>query len=508
MTKSLLERGYERLQQWVTPKRLSVLLTIVYLLSLIPLLWISWYNYPSADDYTIGNNCRQAWIDSHHVFKVIGVGVAKAVDDWVHWMGYFTSNFLMAIPPNVFGERMYVVTAWIMLAMLSLSTIYLLYNIFVRIFQADKYVSHCVSMVMLFITVQCMVGRVEAFYWYSGAVNYMFLHGMSLFFYGLLIAIVYDKGRKRTAKLIGASLLGFFTGGGNQLTALNVAIILLTVIGGITCQKKWKKYRALALPIGLFFLGFLLNVAAPGNWVRADSIEGMNPIKAVLVSLYYGLLLCLDQWLRWPIILMVILLIPLFWHMARKTAFAFRYPFIVVAFGYGVVSAMLTPALFAVGNIAAMRLQALTFAMFILVLTLCVGYVTGWARKRLEHGRQEREADTEMTGFSREEAGWLLGGLAFFAAASLLIAVPEPQYFAAASAMKDIISGDAKAYGDTLKERIEIYNSGEKNVEVDALPARPELLFFDDIEQDPRNWKNQGVCRYYGIDSVTVIEGD
>lgn len=508
MKKGLLERRYERLQQWVTPKRVSVLLTIVYILSLIPLLWISWYNYPSADDYTIGNNCRQAWIDSHNLFKVIGVGIAKAVDDWVHWMGYFTSNFLMAIPPNVFGERMYVITAWIMLAMLSLSTIYLLYNIFVKIFQADKYVSHCVSMVMLFITVQCMVGRVEAFYWYSGAANYMFLHGMSLFFYGLLIAIVYDKGRKRTAKLIGASLLGFFTGGGNQLTALNVAIILLTVIGCITYQKKWKEYRALALPIGLFFLGFLLNVAAPGNWVRADSIEGMNPIKAVFVSLYYGLLLCLDQWLRWPIILMVILLIPLFWHMARKTAFAFRYPFIIVAFGYCVVSAMLTPALFAVGNIAAMRLQALTFAMFILVLTLCVGYVTGWARKRLEHSRQEEKADTEMTGFTRNEAGWLLGGLVFFTAASLIIAVPEPQYFATASAMQDIINGDAKAYGDTLKARIEIYNSGEKNVEVDALPARPELLYFDDIEEDPRNWKNQGVCRYYGIDSVTVIEGD
>lgn len=508
MSKSLLQRGYERLQQWVTPKRLAVFLTIVYALSLIPLLWISWYNYPSADDYTIGNNCRQVWINSHNLFKVIGVGIARAVDDWLHWMGYFTSNFLMAIPPNVFGERVYVITAWIMLGMLSLSTIYLLHNIFVKVFQADKYVSHCVSMVMLFITVQCMVGRVEAFYWYSGAVNYMFLHGMSLFFYGLLIAIVYDKGRKRTVKLIAASLLGFLTGGGNQLTALNVAIILLTAIGCITYQKKWKKYRVLAVPIGLFFLGFLLNVAAPGNWVRADSIEGMNPIKAVFVSLYYGLLLCLDQWLRWPIILMVILLIPLFWHMARRTAFAFRYPFIIVAFGYGVVSAMLTPALFAVGNIAAMRLQALTFAMFILVLTLCVGYVTGWARKRLEQGRQIKEAVAESTGFTRDEAGWLLGGLVFFTAASLIIAVPDPQYFAAASAMKDLISGDAKAYGDTLKARIEIYNSGEKNVEVNVLPACPELLYFDDIDGDPRNWKNQGVCRYYGIDSVTVKEGD
>lgn len=496
---SRIKKLGEKLTNLVTPKTLSFFLTAVYIMSLIPLVWIGWYNYPSADDYTIGNNCRQAWVSSHNIFKVMGAGLIRGIEDWLGWMGYFTSNILMAMPPNSFHERLYVLTVWIMLAMLSFSTVYLLRNIFVRVFQADRYTSLCVSMAMLFITVQRMVGRVEAFYWYSGAVNYMFVHGMSLFFYGLLIEAVYETGKKKKKKLVIASVLGFFTGGGNQLTALNVAIILAVAVGFVSCKRKWKEYRAFGVPVGLFFLGFLLNVAAPGNWVRAEGAEGMNPIKAVLVSFYYCLDYCLNEWLSWPVIMLVVLLIPLFWHMAGKTKFRFPYPFAVVLFGYCVVSAMMTPPLFAVGNMGAARLQALTFTMYILVLTLCVGYVTGWAKKKVERVEKKEEE-----GFRKCEAWCLLCGIGFFVLASVLTVMPEPHYFTFSSAITDLSDGSAKAYGDALRERMELYGSGEKNITVKPLPSQPALLYFSDIKEEPEDWENKGICRFYGLESVRV----
>ncbi|MCM1135705.1 MAG: DUF6056 family protein [Clostridium sp.] len=491
-----LEKLNERLKKWVTPKRLSVFFTVVYIVSLIPLLWIGWYNYPSADDYTIGNNSRQAWVSSHNIFKVLGAGIARGIEDWLEWMGYFTSNILMAIPPNSFHERLYVITVWVMLAMLSFSTVYLLQTIFVKVFRADKYTGRCAAVAMLFVTVQCMVGRVEAFYWYSGAANYMFVHGMSLFFYGLLISAVYDKGKKRAVKLAGASFLGFFTGGGNQLTALNVAIIMVVAILLISYRKKWREYRAFAIPIGLFFLGFVLNVAAPGNWVRAEGISGMNPIKAVMVSFYYCLDYCLGEWFSWPVLVLVVLLIPLFWHMAGETKFRFPCPLVVTLFGYCVVSAMMTPPLFAVGNIGAARLQALTFTMFILTLTLCVGYAVGWLKKKTEVKKEE--------GFSINEIWCLMGGILFFAFGAILTVIPEPHYFTFSSAVTDLADGSAKAYGDALGERLELYRSGEKNIIVEPLPSQPELLYFSDIKEDSEDWENKGVCRFYGLESVKV----
>ena len=48
-----------RITKLITPKSVAVFTTVVYVLSLVPLLWLAWYNYPSADDYSIGSNCHQ-----------------------------------------------------------------------------------------------------------------------------------------------------------------------------------------------------------------------------------------------------------------------------------------------------------------------------------------------------------------------------------------------------------------------------------------------------------------
>lgn len=501
----LLKGLEDNLTKWITPKRLAIFLTIVYVISLIPLLWIGFYNYPSADDYSIGSNCRQMWVNSHNIFAVLWAGVVRAVEDWLYWMGYFTSNFLMAVPPNVFGERVYVLTVWIMLSMLSLSTWYLLKNIFIKVFHGDKYISHCIIMLMLFITVQCMVGRVEAFYWYAGAANYILVHSMSLFFNGLLIAAVYDKGKKRTFDLVTAGILGFLVGGGNQMTALNTAVIMLVIIGFGIVLKKWKSNKVLLIPICLNLFGFILNVAAPGNWVRAAGTDGMNPIKAVMVSFYYCLDYCMHEWSGWPVLVLMIVLIPLFWKLVQRTDFSFGYPLVVVLFGYCLVAAMLTPPLFAVGNIESARLQALTFAMYILVLTLCEGYVIGYVRRKLSaQVKEELREAVDVSRFATGEVWCILGCILFFSMASLLTVIPEPHYFTASSAMTDLLSGDAKAYGDALKERTALYHSGEKNIVVAPLPTQPELLYFSDIKEDPQDWENNGLCRFYDLESVVV----
>lgn len=498
------------MQKLITPRKLASFLTIVYSISLIPLLWIGWYNYPSADDFVIGNEYHQAWVTTHNLFAALWAGAVHAVGDWIGWMGYFTSDFLMAVPPSSLNERLAVLTPWIMLGMLTFSTCFLLKVIFVKVFCGDKYISRCVAMLMLFVTVQCMVGRVEAFYWYSGAVNYMFVHGMSLFFYGLLICAAHDEGKKRVWDLAWASFLGFFVGGGNQMTALNVFIILSVVIGFLAHLKKWKEYRALIIPIVLFYVGFLLNVASPGNWVRAADVAGMNPVKAVMVSFYYCVDYCLSEWSGWPVTILVIALIPLFFHMAGETDFQFRFPLVVVLFGYCIVSAMMTPPLFAVGNMEAERLQALTFTMYILVLTLCVGYVVGWVRKKWDAQsagtlKKQMSVETENR-FSIPAIQCLIGCILFFGFAGMISIIPESHYFTFSSALTDLGNGSAQAYGQALEERTELYKSGEKNIVVEQLPAQPVLLYFSDIKKDPEDWENKGVCRFYGLESVKMRE--
>lgn len=504
------EWGNKRVRKLITPKSLAIFTLAVYVLSLIPLLWIAWYNYPSADDYSIGSNCHQAWMATHNIFAVIWQGIVRAAEDWLNWMGYFTSNFLMAVPPNSFGERCYVLTTWIMLGMLSLSVIYLFRCIFVKIFHADRYLCHSLSMLVLFASVQCMcpAGRGEAFYWYSGAVNYIFVHSMSLFFFGLLISAVYDKGKKRIWDLGIASLLGFLTGGGNQMTALNGAVVLLAAIALITGCKKWKNFKKMWIPMVTYYLGFLLNVCAPGNWVRAEGTNGMNPIKAVLVSFYDCLDRAMNQWTTWTVIVIMIALVPLFWHMAKNVSFRFPYPLVVVFFGFCLVSAMMTPPLFAVGGMDAGRIQALTYLMYVLILTLCIGYVTGWLRQRWDRigAVHLEEAENDAKVFSLQTCWCLLGCIAFLVFGSFLTVIPEPHYYTFSSAITELSNGNAKAYGDALKERMDMYRNAPKEgiVEVDPLPVQPALLYFSDIKKDPEDWENRGLSRYYGFEGVVV----
>lgn len=493
-------------KQRITPKRLSLFLTIIYLISLIPLLWLGYYNYPSADDYSIGSNCRQAFVTTHSIFAVVWAGIVRAAEDWMNWMGYFTSNFLMALPPNTFGERAYVLTVWIMLGMLSLSTAYLLRTIFVKVCKADKYISNCITMLMLFVTVQRMVGRVEAFYWYSGAANYMLVHSFCLFFYGLLISAAHDTGKKRIFALAAASILGFLTAGGNQMTALNGAIVLFVTVCFITVLKKWGEYKGLLIPVGFYYFGFILNVAAPGNLVRAEGASSMNPVKAVLVSFYYCLDYCINEWSGWPVLLLVIILVPLFAKIAKRITFSFPCPVLVVLFGYCLVSAMMTPPLFAVGNMEAARLQALTYTMYILVLTLCVGYVTGWAVRKVETMQALKSEEEQQERFSAGALWCIFSCLIFFALASAVTVIPEPHYFVFSSAVTDLANGSARAYGEARRARIELYDGQDKNVVVEPLPAQPTLIYFSDIKEDPEDWENKGLCRFYGIDSVQVKE--
>ncbi|MCI7040871.1 MAG: DUF6056 family protein [Lachnospiraceae bacterium] len=488
--------------RWITPKRLAVFLTIIYIISLIPLLWIGHYNYPSADDYSNGSNCRQTFVETKSVFMVIGTAVKKAVGEWHTWRGCFTSSFLSSIMPNVFGEGLYQYTTWVVLTLFSLSCLYLLNNIFVKVFHSDKWRSLCVTMIMLFASVHCMVGRVEILYWYSGAINYLFTYAMSLFFFGLLISCCFSKGKKHVFELVMASFLGFSIGGGNQVTILNVAIILFLVIAVISYSKMWKKNWSLMIPIGLFYIGFILNVMAPGNRVRADGASGMNPIKAVFVSFYYCLEYVIGEWTTWPIIIMVILMIPLFWGMVSKTKFEFPCPLIVVILGYCIVSAMITPPLFAVGNFEAGRLQAMVYLMYLLVMTLCVGYITGWVRRKVDIAGEWREK--EERNFSMNETLCILCCLLLFAFGAVITIIPDPHYFTFSSAMTDLADGSAKAYGDAMKERIVLYHSGEKDIVVEPLPVQPALLYFSDIKEDPEDWENRGLCRFYGIDSVRV----
>lgn len=496
----------------VTPKSLLCLLVTVYIASLIPLLWIGCYNYPAADDYTFGAACRNVWVETHSVIAVLARALLRAWEYYQNWAGCMSSSFFMALQPGVFGEGFYKVTSFLMIGIISLSTLYLMHVIFVKLFGCNPCLIHSISMLMLFVMIQCMPDSAEGLFWYNGAMHYTFMHGISLFFYGVLISAVLEENhRKKRLSFIISAFLGLIAGMGNYMTALNVGIVLALALIGLIIGKKFKGQQLIMIPSIVFYLSFIINMTAPGNAARAAVSGGMNPIKAVFASFYYVLDYCLGAWSGWVTLVFAIITAMLFWNASKGVDFDFPCPLFVAFMNYCILSAMVTPPLFGAGNIEAGRIKSLIYMMYILLLAFTVCYVTGWAQKRLGAEAVLGKKDAEAAGMVKASQLSLnskiavSGCIVFLLIGSALCLVPNPEYYTFSVAAADILNGNAAAYGAAMQERADIYNaSAGMDVEVGPLPAKPKLLCTSDISADSEDWVNLGVCRFYGLNSVRV----
>lgn len=505
------------IQRICTPRTVAVGLTAAYFISLVPLLILARYNHASADDYTNGEMCYHVWTDSHSAWKLLCTAVSRAAMEWRTWRGCYTSAFFSALPPQIFGENFYGITTWMILIMITVSVFCLFHKIMVKILDMDKWTSMSAAALALFLMVQCTPGGVELFYWYSGAVNYTFMFGVSLLFYSVMLSLLNGGGRWYRGRIAAASVLGFMVGGANQMTALNAAVLMAVLALYVIGRKEKGRTMGLLIPIFVFYAGFVLGIAAPGNYVRAASTSGMNPVKAVLISFYYCLDLVFNEWLTWPVAVVLVMTAALVWRGVGRTAFRFPAPFLVVLFGYCLVSAMMTPPLFAVGNIDSGRAQGTVYGMFILTAVLCTVYVAGWARKRYDGASAERtgggycgndaaESKTGgRSGYGAAESLCITGCLLFLAFGIMLTLIPSPRRFVFGSAAVDCINGSAEAYGEALDARAVLYKEGAgAQIEVPPLEQKPELLFFSDITENADDWTNRGVARFYGLDGVVL----
>lgn len=521
------------LNKRIDTKKLSIILMVIFIISIIPMLILAFYNYPSADDFAMAVEVHQTYAATGSIFKTIGRDLSMAWHYYTNWTGYYTADLMMAMPPSVFGERCYVITTFILIGMFVFGTMYFMRALFVKLFKADKYLVRCITFVLMIVSIQCMPqgqARVEAFYWYAGAINYFFLYGLGLVYLGLLISAVVDNGnKKRTFDIIAATIIGFLMGGANYMSALSCAIIsgIVLVISLAAWFKKIKaedltkmksventivdesiivRLRMLVIPSFAMLFGFACSCLAPGNKYRSLGFNTMNPIKAVMISLYYTFSYAVNQWTTWVVILGILFLIPVIWKLVGKVNFRFGHPFIVVAFLYGMTSANITPSLYAEGNIDAGRIESIFWTQYMLCLVIAVIYVVGWLRRTFESEgwkSSDRLNGLKQTVLSVKASGFMLGVAFVIMFASALSLGVNHDFYTGSSALIDVLNSSAESFASQWSDRYEMLDDESvKDVLVEPLSDKPELLFFSDINSDPEDWANLAMCEYFEKDSV------
>lgn len=484
--------------------RICLVLEILFILSLIPLLVMAFYNHPVGDDFTYGMAAHFAWESSHSFLEVVKAALTTARDSWFSYQGPFVSAFFMALQPAVISERLYPLTTFIMLGALILST-----SIFLKVLLRDWYQirkEYCriITVTLLFLCTQLLPAASEAFYWYCGAVHYIFMHSCMLLLFACMLSWL--KTTKKSRKIIYmlcACLLAFMTGGANFVTGLLTAVLF--VVFAVFCIYYKKKQACwLVLPWCINLSSFFICVSAPGNLVREEGTAGlMEPLSSIYQAFRY----CLNYMGEWNnsfFILALLFLIPILWNAVSHIQASFPLPGLILLASFCVLSSAFAPNTYALGTsvIFDRTLNIIMMTYYMLVI-LNLFYLFGWLHSRL----QAYDASLRNSllcfwqSFTKKYHKVFLVSIS--ASLIFMIFFTYHQDLATKSAVHDLSEGYAQSYHQEVLHRIALLTmEGVDEVWVPNFSVRPHLLDLEDISTDPENWRNQATAEWYGKKTV------
>ena len=376
----------------ITKKNIFYIILICFILSVIPLYVIGMFAHPSVDDYYYGTETVQVWNETHSIASVVKCSFDEMINTYNIWQGNFSAIFLMRLQPGIFGEQYYFIAPLILLSAYMGFSIFFFYTALKKIFKADSYLAATVGICLTFVSMQLCTTPSDSFYWYNGAIYYTFFYSLMLFLFALLI-------RMRTAKAAGTIILtaissvsAFLIGGSNYAAALFMCIILALSAGAavyfviLRKNKVIRPYHMAAYLIvaAAAMAGLFISMAAPGNALRQQSVGGSTGIVKTFVYTFAFGGYSIAKVLNAPCLIFFICMIPVFYRIARRSGFTYRYPLLVAVFTFGLYCSMGTPVFYAQGLRMPYRMMNIIFFAAYVLITFNLIYFLGWIGNKFE----------------------------------------------------------------------------------------------------------------------------
>lgn len=479
-------------------KGISIILFVLFLAALLPLLSLAPFDHSCADDYAYGNALHELVNSgSYSLIDIVKTVAENTYDYYKAWQGTYSSIFLMSLQPAVFGENTYIVVPFVMLGSIVFSIIVFIKEIIQRILGGKWYHTMAVSSVLLFMILEHISSPVEGFYWYNSAIHYTIMYSAMLL---LIICFLRIYQEMKIQWIILSVLLEILVAGGNYLTLLLAFILesmfLLGMLLGYVGKSKAISKKQLVLTCGLYVVYLVLavlNMIAPGNEKRKSLFAGLS-VKDTIIQSFKSGILAMDYCLTIEIVILVLVLLPVIWNMLKKCKYNFPYPAVIIVFSFCVLSSMYAPLYFSFGLLAPpTRTINIIMITFYLLLILDVIYLCGWIQKNIFHKENEN------------------GKQYFYYSISLLIILcgyftfTNKDNFNSYSAIKSLVSGEAKAYHEQVEARLKLLENDQvSEVVLEPFTVKPKLLFMDDIAEDSSDFKNYTMATYYGKVAVRL----
>lgn len=532
-------------------KNVAAVLVILFMLQIIPILYLGQFNHPTSDDFLYGKASHDAWVSTGSPVQAVQAAIDGVKEDYYRWQGSYAALFFMRLEPTVFGEAYYAVVPYLMIGLLALGTLYFVRTLCKVVLKTESLHYISISMLILMLCIQFSPVASEQFFWYNSSVYYNAFHSFLLCYLAWILRYLF-LGKKRY--VVYMALFGIILGGGNYISALTLAILQgMAIVGAflygkyvkkadgrsseeicderlgessskISIDKQGKIYQRRAVVLTILWLEFLacfaVSALAPGNAVRAESTWGYGPVSSIIHSLIQGVKYYeawTDKW--W--LLVALCLLPMMIQLIRKTSFSFAYPGIVIIFLYGVFSAMSCPTFYALGTTGPGRIINIIYDAFLMVTFIQLFYLTGWIYRKwevvFEGKRSEEKTSVEKTSVGkmadasttlRQQLGEALQkACAVMIGVLILVLVVSGSFLdvTTITACKVWIKGEAKQYDLEYKERLaQLEDETISDVVFFPYTVEPDLVFIADALDDPEFVNNREWADFYGKNSLIV----
>lgn len=468
---------------------------LLVLLSMIPLIMLSFFDHPSADDYSYACLTGPAWRSTRNLFAVIGAAVETSIQEWYSWQGPFTSGFFMALQPALFGEQYYRITGILFVGLITICNLIFFDYVLHKCLKCDRLPAITLGMTASFLMLHYMPLASEGIYWFCGAVHYTLFFAATEMLLCLILSLLKTRSTKTDICLtILACVLGFFLSGGNQMAAFSALLLTFGIFGFCIYLKK-KQFAIKTAIIFLFQIaGFLLSALSPGSQRRSTAIGAdLGILGSIAASIQCGLEK-INDWMGLELVICLVILLPVIYDMSKKvkehTGFEFKFPLLVFAASVGYLCALFCPTFYALGVEAPKRLLNGIYFIFILLVFLNVFYLCGWIHSK--------KLFDKKVGYS---VSWILFSLLLIFGGFLGNRKDTNGYLA----YQSVSSGEAGLYSQQADARYNYLLTCEgQDVELERYDVYPYLLYVEDVSGDPDYFINQMVKNYFKLNSVIL----
>lgn len=483
----------------------AIIVVVFFAISLIPLLLLSRYIHPSTDDFVFGADTYHAILSGGNTIgSAIAAAASTAARMYQDWQGTYSACFLMALQPGVFDA--YWVTPFILIFGYVFATYRLMYVVLRKIFKATKTQYVIIATTFLLMSIQFVASTYDAFYWYNGAIYYTFYYSVGLLFFASLIDYYLNRKRMGLKIFYGAvsSVLCVFLAGGNYVTGLAIPVILfLTIIA--MYRYKLRIPRLYYVMLCLFSVAFIISMAAPGNSVRAATVEeGTSAVKAIAISFTNGTYY-LAKFTNPTVCALFLFLTPILCNIAKRSRFSFGNPLLFLAVTYAVYCVFFVPTCYALGVAGYGRIFNVYEYNYCWFMLANIFYFAGYLYKSAGRGtvisndvlKLLRDVKSKVLPYSR---------YAYLLIVGLLTVTIVQSSSASKEISKFIYTGRAAKLDEIMMARERHYKSGKENLILKPLPESLTTMYPQDVRPDAGHWINQGICMYYGKNTVACAD--